>query len=140
MVKGKLFLPNLSITTMHPISDNVFMKPNHKKNGNYYGNAICPIWWMSFDFKETSEKKSFSCKTQALKSCIPIRIMCLWCPITKRMEIIMRIQFVPFDRWTLILRKLREGKAFLAKSKHQNRVSRRYEHDWRDNNKKNRDY
>ena len=38
--------------------------------------------------------------------------------ITKRMEIIISIQFALFDRWILIIQKMVERKAFLANPKH----------------------
>ena len=40
-------------------------------------------------------KRSFSFKTKASIPFIPMRRMCLWCPILKRMEIIMWIQVDP---------------------------------------------
>ena len=49
-------------------------------------------------------------------------------------------KFVPFDGWTLILRKMAKRKAFLAKPKHQNCVSQWKEHVLVSNHKKNRDY
>ena len=61
-------------------------------------------------------------------------------PITKRMEIMKSIKVCPLSQWTLIIRKMAERKAFLAKSKPQCRVSQWDEHDWGANNKKNGDY
>ena len=49
---------------------------------------------MHFNFK-IGNKKSFSYETKASISLIPMRRMCLWCPIMKRKEIIMWIQVYP---------------------------------------------
>ena len=49
----------------------------------------------NFDSKENCGRKSFSWETKASKSCFPIKRMCLWCPIMKRMMIITRIQVYP---------------------------------------------
>ena len=56
--------------------ENVFMVPNHKKNGYYYEYlSLCPLTY-DFDSKETSGKKSFSCQTKVLISCIPMMGTC----------------------------------------------------------------
>ena len=58
---------------------------------------VCPILWTNFDSKENGGDKSFYCKTKASKPCIPMRRMRLWCPITKRVRIITRIQVCPIQ-------------------------------------------
>ena len=49
-----------------------------------------PNWNTNFNSK-ICNKRSFSYETKASMSLIPKRRMCLWCPITKRKEIIMWI-------------------------------------------------
>ena len=61
-------------------------------------------------------------------------------PITKRIEIIMSINFVSFHGWTLIRRKIVEKKSFLANQKHQCHVSEWGAHDCSAHNKRNGDY
>ena len=77
------------------------------------------ISWTNFDSKKNNGKKSFSCRTKASKSCLPMMRICLYCPITKEMYILRIIQVYLLDGWTLILRKMVEKKACLAKPKHQ---------------------
>ena len=57
-------------------------------------------------------------------------------PIRKRMKIIASIKFVLFHRWTIIIRKMVERKAFLANAKHQDDVSQCGEQGCSANNKK----
>ena len=49
-----------------------------------------PNWKTYFNFK-SGYKRSFSSETKASVSSIPMKRMCLWCPIMKRKEIIMWI-------------------------------------------------
>ena len=123
MVRRKLFLESQSINIMYPNGDNMFMDANHKMNGNYYEYQCLLIRWMNFDSMKNYGMKIFSWKTKALLSCTPMRTTCLWGPATKKMEIIMSIHVISFDRWTLILWKMVEGKAFLGKPRHQYHVS-----------------
>ena len=51
----------------------------------------CLIQWMNFGSKENGRQKSFSCKTKAPPSCIPIKRTSLWWPIPKLVEIIASI-------------------------------------------------
>ena len=55
---------------------------------------VCPNWNTNFNSK-TGNKRSFFYETKASVSLIPMRRMCLWCPITKRKEIIMWIDVCP---------------------------------------------
>ena len=48
--------------------------------------------------------------------------------------------FILFNRWTSIIRRMVEIKAFLAKPKHQYRLSQCGEHDCSAHNNKNGDY
>ena len=91
----------------------MILEPIKKKDEIITGIKVFHIWQMNSYSKENKGKKSFSYETQALKPCIPIRIMCLWCPITKRIEIVMTIQFVPFDGRTLISKE-NDGKKSIS--------------------------
>ena len=51
-------------------------------------------WKMNFNSKNDN-KRSFSYEAKASISLIPMRRMCLWCPIMKRKEIIMWIHVYP---------------------------------------------
>ena len=55
---------------------------------------VYPSWKMHFNSK-ICNKRSFSYETKASISLIPMRRMCLWCPIMKRKEIIMWIEVYP---------------------------------------------
>ena len=70
------------------------MMPNHEKKGDYYVNPSYFNWNTNFNSK-IGNKRSFSYETKASISLIPKRRMCLWCPITKRKEIIMWIDVYP---------------------------------------------
>ena len=61
-------------------------------------------------------------------------------PITKRNEIIKSIQVWPPSPRILIVMKMVEGEAFIAKPKQQYHVSQWDEHDWSAKNEKNGDY
>ena len=61
-------------------------------------------------------------------------------PITKRMEIVMRIQVYLISRMNFDYEENGEKKALLANPRRQYRVSQYREHDCHANNKKNRDY
>ena len=60
-------------------------------------------------------KTTFSYETKVSMSSIPIRKMCLWCPIMKRKEIITCIHVCPYSQWILILRS-GGRKAFLCEA------------------------
>ena len=55
---------------------------------------VYPNWKMNFNSKN-GYKRSFSYESKASISFIPMKRMCLWCPIMKRKEIIMWIQVYP---------------------------------------------
>ena len=55
---------------------------------------VYPNWTTYFNSK-IGNKRSFSYETKASISLIPLRRMCLWCPIMKRKEIIMWIHVYP---------------------------------------------
>ena len=70
------------------------MMPNHEIKGDYSVNPCLSQLKYEFNSK-IGNKMSFSYETKASKSLIPKRRMCLWCPITKRKEIIMWIDVYP---------------------------------------------
>ena len=61
-------------------------------------------------------------------------------PITKRMETITSIQVCLISQMNFYYKKNSVKNAFFANLKHQYRVSQCREHDYCDNNKKNKDY
>ena len=56
---------------------------------------VHPNWKTNFNSKNSRNRRSFFFETKALISLIPMRIMCLWCPILKRKEIIIWIHIYP---------------------------------------------
>ena len=63
-------------------------------------------------------RKGFLNETKVSMSFIWVRRISLWFPIMKINETIIRTNVYPIDRWTLILTKMVERKAFLIKPKH----------------------
>ena len=55
---------------------------------------VYPNWKTNFNSRK-GRKGSFSDETKALISSIPMKRMCLWCPMTKKKEIIMSIHVYP---------------------------------------------
>ena len=85
-------------------------------------------WKMNIDSKN-GRKWSFSYETNASKSFIPTGRMPLWCPIMKRMEIIMWINV--YLNWKMNFDSKNGRKwCFLLKPKHQNRLSQQVECDY----------
>ena len=68
------------------------------------------------------KRRSFSYETKASIPFIPIRTMCLWCPILKRNEIIMWIHVCPIQ-WMNINSKNYRQRFFLVIPKHQYQLS-----------------
>ena len=95
---------------------------------------------MNFNSTKNGQNKSFSCKTKSSKPCILMKRMCLYYPITKRVEIIMRIQVCPVERMNSDSKESRGTKSISFKTKHQNGVSYRGEHVNRAQSQKNEDY
>ena len=88
---------------------------------------ICanPNWKINFNSKN-GRKWSFSYETKASISFIPMRRMCSWCPIMKRMRLLCGSIFIPIEIWSSIL-KMVKREDFLMKQKHQYLLSQ-----WRD--------
>ena len=79
---------------------------------------------MNFDSKENGGKKRIYCKTKVIKTVNPAEKNVFMGPNHKNIEIIMRIQVCSI-RWMNFDSKENGGnKAFLAKLKYQNCVSR----------------
>ena len=57
---------------------------------------VYPNWKANFNSKN-NRNRSFSYETKASISFIPMRRMCLWCPVMKRKEIIMWIWVYPIE-------------------------------------------
>ena len=68
--------------------------PIMKRNEIILWIYVYPNWKTYFNSK-ICNKRSFSFETKAPISLIPMRRMCLWFPIMKRMEIIMWIHVYP---------------------------------------------
>ena len=101
---------------------------------------VCLILQMTVNYKENGGKKSFSCKSKALVSCIPMRRTWLQCPKIEKMEIIMSIQGWFISRRNINYKENGRKKVFLANPKHQHQVSQYGEHDCSASKKKNGDY
>ena len=76
---------------------------------------VYPNWKTYFNSK-IGNKRSFSFETKASISLIPMRRMCLWCPIMKRKEIIMWIHVYP--NWNMNFNsKIGKKKCFYYETK-----------------------
>ena len=114
--------------------------PNNKKLEIIVRIKVCLIWWTSFDSRENGGKKSFSYQTKASISHIPIKRTWLWCPITKKLKIITRIQ-VYLISWMNFDHKENGGKkSFSCKSKDHYHVSQWEKHNCNAHYKNNGDY
>ena len=82
---------------------------------------IYPNWKSNFN-SENYKKRCFSFETKALISFIPMRRICLWCPILKKMRLLCEFMFIPTESRTSILRMV-ESEVFLIKPMHENRLS-----------------
>ena len=91
MLERDFFLIKTKYQFIYHNKENMFIVPNHEKKRNYYVNRVYPNWKMNFDSKKWWETK-FLLWNQSINSFIPIRRICLWCPIIKRKEIIMWIR------------------------------------------------
>ena len=78
---------------------------------------VCPNWPMNINSKN-GRKRSFPYETKAPISFVPMRRMCLWCPIIKRKRLLCESVFIPIEKQTLI-QKMAEWEVFLMEPKHQ---------------------
>ena len=92
MVERKLFFPNQSINIVYPNKAKMIFVPLTKRIETITSIKVCIISWMNFVYKGSCGKKSFSSKSKALILCTLKWRTRISCPITKTMEIIMRIQ------------------------------------------------
>ena len=90
---------------------------HNKKYGDYFENPSLNHSRKNFDYKENGEKKSFSCKSKASISCIPMWRTWVAVPVAKRMEIIVSKQVHPILRMNINYKENGEKKSFLAKPK-----------------------
>ena len=72
MTKKKLFLQIQSVNIVYPNMENKIVVPITKEIEIIMSIQVCLISRMNFDYKENGGKKSFSCKSKASISCIPI--------------------------------------------------------------------
>ena len=79
--------------------------------------VVYPNWNMNLNSK-VGNKRSFSYETKASISLMPMRTMCLWCPIMKRKEILCESKFIPIESGTSIL-QMTIRDVFVMKPKHQ---------------------
>ena len=73
MAEKKLFLQIKSINIMYPNKENMIVVPITKRMEIIMSIQVCLISQINFDYKENGGKKSFSCKSKAIISCIPMR-------------------------------------------------------------------
>ena len=65
---------------------------HNKKNGDYNEYQVCLISQININYKENSEKQSFSCKSKSINIVYPNEKNMIVVPIIKGMEIITSIQ------------------------------------------------
>ena len=94
----------------------MFTVPNHEKKGIIMLIHVCPNQKMYINSKN-GRKRCFPYETKASISFIPMKTMCLWCPIKKKRGLLCESIFVQIDKRILIL-KMVEIKVFLMKPKH----------------------
>ena len=117
MVESKAFHVKPKINIVYHNEKNVLRVPNNKKIVDYYENLcvshlmskllFCKKWW----------KKKLFMQNQSINTVYRMRRMYLWCPLTKRFRIILRICVCLIWWMNLILRKLVERKVSHAKKK-----------------------
>ena len=110
---------------MYPKKGNKIIVPNQKKNGDCYKNPSLSYLRTNFDYKETNGKKSIYFQTKASISCTLMRRHGSSVQSQKDWRLLQESKFVSFKGQALILKKMVERKAILAKPKHQYHVSQR---------------
>ena len=97
--------------------ENMIATPITKRTETVTGIQVCLISWMSFDYKENRGKKAFLAilKHQYRHPNVENMIVV---PITKRIEIIMRIQFCLISQINFDYTENGGKKSFLANRKH----------------------
>ena len=86
------------------------------------GRLLCESLFVQFKkwilILKMVERKSFSYETKASVPFIPMKKLCLWCPIMKKKTLLCESVFLLIGKRTLIL-KMVVRKAFLTKPKDQ---------------------
>ena len=72
MVESKVFLQIQSIKIVYPNIGNMIPVQMTKGIESITRIKVCLISWMNFDYKENGGKKSFSCKSKASISGVPM--------------------------------------------------------------------
>ena len=117
LVEVKFFLWNQSINYFIPMRRMNLWCLIIKRKEIIMWIHIYLNWKMNFNFKNGG-KRCFFYKTKALKSFIPKRRICLWCPILEWIEIIMWVHVCP-SWWMNINSKKGRKEVFLMKPKNQ---------------------
>ena len=73
MAERKLFLQIQSFNIMYPNAKNMIVMPITKRMEIIMHIQVCLLARMNFDFQQNGGKKSFSCKSKTLVSCMPMR-------------------------------------------------------------------
>ena len=110
----KLFLQIRSINIVYPNKENMIAVSITKIMEIIISIQICLISRINFDYMENGGKKSFSFKSIASISCIPIWTVV---PITNRIETVISIQIYPISWMNINYKKNGEKKSFCCKSK-----------------------
>ena len=71
--KKKLFLKIQGVNIMYPNGENTIVVPKAMKMDIITSIDVCPISRVNINYKENGEMKSFSCKSKASISCVPMR-------------------------------------------------------------------
>ena len=69
----KNFFPNQGINIVYPNAVNMIVVPNNQKNVDYYEYPSLSRLTNEINYNENGGRKSFSCKSKASTSHIPIR-------------------------------------------------------------------
>ena len=72
MVEKKAFLANPTINIMYPNAENKIIVPITKIMEVIMSIEVCPIPWVNVDYKKNDGRKSFSCKSKASISFLPM--------------------------------------------------------------------
>ena len=113
--KEKLFLPNQIVNIVYPNKVNMIVVPITKSTEIVMKIQVWLISRLNFDYKENGKNKSFTYKSKASISCIPIWGAWSQCPITRKIEIFIRIQVWLMSRMNFDYRKNGGKKSFSYK-------------------------
>ena len=91
MAKTKMYLTNQNINIMYPNKTNAFMVPNQKMNRDYYKNPCLSYLTSELWFLRKWWKEKLFLQNQSVNIMYPNEKNVFMVPITKWMEIILRI-------------------------------------------------